>query len=60
MAVTIRLFVYKICISQNTTTFIQQNLCVLKSDMFRTRIGHSQAQNNSTKHNEGDNVQEVL
>jgi hypothetical protein len=57
MAVTIKLFVYKICISQNTTIFVQQSLCVLKSDMFRPRIGHSQAQNNSTKQIEGDNVQ---
>jgi hypothetical protein len=60
MAVTIRLFVYKICISQNTTIFIQQSLCVLNSEMFRPRIGHSQTQNNSTKHIEGDNVQVVV
>jgi len=60
MAVTIKLFVYKICIRQNTTIFIQHSLCVLKSDKFRPRIGHSRAQNSSTKHIEGDNVKSVV
>jgi len=61
MAVTIKLFVYKICISQNTTIFIiQQSLCVLNSDIFRPRIGHSQALNNSTQRTEGHNAQVVV
>ena len=39
--------IYKICISQSTTIFIQEGSCVETSDMFRLRVGHSHAHSNS-------------